>query len=418
MKNLYYLTKPLICLFFTVFFSTVPCLSFASKTTEVEAEGFAVIDTLGKETAREKALKEAFRRAVEQAVGVLVQSETLVQNAELINDKVYSKSQGFIKTYKILSENVTADEYRLKIHAKVSTVKIQKELTTLGLLIEQMGKPRILTLITEQTATGETASSWWGGGNTPGVVENIIFEKFSSAGFDFVDKNALIANAKEDLKVLNTGNITNDIALKLASLGEAEVVIIGQAIAKAGQGLMGTQIKSCQATINLRAINADNAEILATVTRSAVDAHVDPITGGTRALTKAGTQVAEQLMSQIINKWKKYASGFYKVSLTVNKITFEQIKPFVEFLKSEIDDIEEVTERGFRGDVAKFELAASERAKNLAKNLVGKQFNGLTLEVLSTTGNTIELKLSHISKSQKQSPNKASDTKGDKPKKK
>ena len=44
--------------------------------------------------------------AVEQAVGTMVDSTTLVKNNMLINDEIYTQSRGYITNYTILSKRL------------------------------------------------------------------------------------------------------------------------------------------------------------------------------------------------------------------------------------------------------------------------------------------------------------------------
>ena len=55
-------------------------------------------------TTKEEALKDAFRAAVRQVVGEVVDGETLVKNEELVKDQVLTYSDGFIPGHKITSE--------------------------------------------------------------------------------------------------------------------------------------------------------------------------------------------------------------------------------------------------------------------------------------------------------------------------
>ena len=47
----------------------------------------------------DEALKDAFRHAVRQAVGAVVDAETLVKNDEVIDDQILTYSNGFVKKY-------------------------------------------------------------------------------------------------------------------------------------------------------------------------------------------------------------------------------------------------------------------------------------------------------------------------------
>lgn len=367
----------------------------AAETEYVAVEGYASIVDSKKDIARENALSNAFRRAVEQAVGVLVESETLVKNFQLVSDRIYSKSAGYIKKYTITGEKVEGDTFRIEIKALVSKVKIEKDLDEIGLLIKKAGKPRLMLLISEQNVISDKPSYWWGdsSGVNIGVAENTITEKLAGKGFSFVDRQVVVARAKGELKSVSaTGpDINNDTALKLASMGEAEVVIIGQAVAKAGTPLMGTTIRSCQATISVRALNADNGEPLASVTASATAPHVDPVTGGSEALKKASLEISDKLMSQILAKWKKRVSGIYMIKLMVSGLKFDRVKEFMQFLKDQTDNIEEIYDRSYKDGVAKLDMEVSGNTRDIAEELSGKKFISGTIEVSSFTSNVIEI---------------------------
>jgi len=45
-----------------------------------------------KDIARDHAIKDALRKAVEQAVGTFIFSETVVENYEVLSDRIYSKA--------------------------------------------------------------------------------------------------------------------------------------------------------------------------------------------------------------------------------------------------------------------------------------------------------------------------------------
>jgi len=370
-------------------------LLYASKAEYVAVEGYASIADGRKDIARENALSNAFRRAVEQAVGVLVESETLVKNFQLVNDRIYSKSAGYIKKYTITGEKVEGDTFRIEIKALVARVRIEKDLDEIGLLIKKAGKPRLMLLISEQNVISDKPSYWWGdsGGVNIGVAENTLTEKLSGKGFSFVEKQVVVARAKSELKSMSsTGpDMDNDMALRLASMGEAEVVIIGQAVAKAGTPLMGTTIRSCQATISVRALNADNGEPLASATASAAAPHVDPVTGGSEALKKASLEISDKLMSQILAKWKKRVSGIYMIKLTVSGLKFDTMKEFKQFLKDHTDSIEEIYDRSYKDGVAKLDMEVSGNTRDIAEELSGKKFRGGMIEVKSFTSNVIEI---------------------------
>ncbi len=81
--------------FFLLIFST-------AQADSVIAEGVANIGN-DPAAARDKAIEDALRRAVDQAVGAIVESETLTENYQLISDRIYSHSSGYVQTYNVIS---------------------------------------------------------------------------------------------------------------------------------------------------------------------------------------------------------------------------------------------------------------------------------------------------------------------------
>jgi len=50
---------------------------------------------------RESALQSALRRAVEQVVGVTVNSTTVVENYQVIQDRIFTAAAGFVRSYDV-----------------------------------------------------------------------------------------------------------------------------------------------------------------------------------------------------------------------------------------------------------------------------------------------------------------------------
>lgn len=93
------------------------------------------------------ALTAAQRNAVEQGVGVLVDSETLSEKLMLVEDRIYAKARGYVKKYTVVSEKKMNDEnWEIKIECEVSQEQIKNSLNSLGILREKMGNPRIMVI--------------------------------------------------------------------------------------------------------------------------------------------------------------------------------------------------------------------------------------------------------------------------------
>jgi len=88
-------------------------LSSNTAIKEVMVEGVSAIEGGRKDIARDHAIKDALRKAVEQAVGTLISSETVAENYEVLSDRIYSKAEGYVAEYKVLREKEEGDLYSL-----------------------------------------------------------------------------------------------------------------------------------------------------------------------------------------------------------------------------------------------------------------------------------------------------------------
>jgi len=374
-----------------------PCTVLAAPPDYLEVTGYANVVEGRKDLARESAIQNAFRRAVEQTVGVMIQSESVVDNFELIKDKISSQSAGYIKKYTISKENFDGDICTVEIKALVSRVKLEKGLDSFGFMMKKMGKPRIVMLLSEQNVSQDQPSYWWGGNSVDmGVAENTMVTRLLQKDFNFVDRDAILANLKQEgLQGKLYANISNDAAIRILASGEAEIAIIGQAYAKAGaNGAAGTNFKPCQATVSARAINTDNGEVLASFTATAMVAHVNPSAGGAQALEKAAGECADKLQKQIVQKWKRRVTSSGTITLVASGLKYEDLQEFMAQIKEHIDELEDVNERSFSGDTARMDLEISGTAKEIAAGISNMEFKGGIVKVTSLSANVLELQIS------------------------
>ena len=142
-----------------VFLSVVLIVSFFAtggghalgqeQTESVEAEGIATILQGNTDIARDKAIVDAQRKAVEQAVGVLMSSESIVENYDLLSDRILTQSAGYIKSYQVLDEKKDGNEYRVRIQADIGLGDLKTDVEAIQHLIRQKGNPRMMFLIDE-----------------------------------------------------------------------------------------------------------------------------------------------------------------------------------------------------------------------------------------------------------------------------
>ena len=394
MKNSIF--RPFVLLCSILLFSSVVIASDQTPVT-LDVEGYAAIEGGKKAVARDGALNDAFRRAIEQVVGVMVEAKTAIRDAVLLQDKIYSKSAGFIKSYKITTEVFESDACRVSIKATVSKVRLEKGLDEVGLLSKKMGKPRVAMIMTEQNIGNDTPSGSLGDGAVDaGVAYSVINKFFGKKGYNLVDRETLVALAKRDGTLSQTGApSSSDAAIQVAASGGAEVVIIGKAIAKGGgSALSGSTMRTSTADVSARVVDADTGELLASYSaKSRPFANTNPTAGGAAAIESASQELAEKLNKMIIAKWNQKISGTRIVKLTIKDIEFSDIMKVRALIRERLMHVEETIERGYRDGTLNLDTEVSGTAKELADELTNTDMDGFGFKVVSFTVNTLNVKL-------------------------
>ena len=274
----------LVCIAF------VWCLPAWADTVEIRtvtAEGVGAILAGDEALARDRAIKDAQRKAVELSVGVLIDSETITQNYSVIRDEIYARSVGYVQDYKVLGEWKEEGLIRVSLRATVRMGSLREDLDR---VIVRVGRPRVLFMIAEQDIGSKAPVTWWQGTAGMGqfAVDASLQQYFLSKGFVVVDHSL-----KKSRRKLSSSPSDSE-ATVLGRDYDAEVVIVGRAVAKDAGKIANFNLHSCRAEISARAIQVDNGHVLASDSARAAAAHIDPMTGGNQALEKASDVLAKQ----------------------------------------------------------------------------------------------------------------------------
>ncbi len=368
-----------------------------SDVAEVKAMGQAAIYGGDKAHARDRALKDALRKAVEQAVGTLVSSETMTENFQLISDQILSKSSGYVKKYNIISEKEEDGVFIVRIKAKVSTGGLQGDLQGILSVLNSKNMPRVLVMVAEQNIGQGGANFWWGDkafSTNLDAVENALIDTWVPKGIRFIDRQALQGKLSVGPAMSSAEPSNADIKQFAVSTG-AEVVIIGKAIATDVGPIMGTQMHSIRANVSLRALNLDTGRILGTAIVTQAVGHIDPTTGGIQALKKVGQKAADELLKKLLVHWQSEVGGTTAIKLVLNNVKKSRyLRTISGFIKTHVRGASDVRQRSFRKKVAVLEVEMEGSAQDLAIELEEKKFKGFEIEIEEITANTVTATLS------------------------
>ncbi|HEX9919993.1 MAG TPA: flagellar assembly protein T N-terminal domain-containing protein, partial [Candidatus Methylomirabilis sp.] len=171
----------------------------AEELKSTQAEGVAVILENNLAVARDAAVEDALRKSVEEAVGTMIDSQTLVENFQLVSDRIYSQAHGYIKGYRIVKEQRDDQLMRVRVEASVATGSLQDDLSALRILLTRVHKPRLMVLIEEKNLGADDQLQHW---SDLSQVESVLTQKFLEKGFTFVDQAAVKRNVSRDQALL------------------------------------------------------------------------------------------------------------------------------------------------------------------------------------------------------------------------
>ena len=217
------------------------------------------VTVTGQGATERDALHAAMREAIEQKVGVLVDSRTYVENYRVIHDRIYTHSEGYIAGYEVLSSKYKAGYYEVTIKADVReellNTDLMSHLQKKALIRANMQDPRIGVIIVDQD--GDEFPS----------VENSIITGLQKNGFSrIVDLSQIEASVKNRIT-----NAVFDGEYDLETLGShfnVDYLVTGY-LDMNNDGISATQNfpfsgspGNVAVTLSVRMLNANTGEIL------------------------------------------------------------------------------------------------------------------------------------------------------------
>lgn len=364
------------------------------QTTEAVGQAAVVGDVLA---AKQQAKDDAMRNCVQQVASTVVTAATETDQAQLLSDKVYAHSMGYIRKFQILDDKQDGNTWVTKLQCDVSEAKLDEDMMAFGIAYRRAGMPRIFVLISEQAINATQATGWWqGGGNTADlrVMENAFMDRMEKSGFTFVDPEVL--HGKVRLEAIGADpNI--QAAREIGVKSGAEMVIVGRAIAKplGEMQIDNGTFYSAVANVSARAVRTDTGEIVATAEFTGTAGRgFEQTTAGRQAFSEAGRQLARDLFAKIGKVWTREQSGVRRLMLTVKGVDdYARLAQFKNLLVQSVRGVKDVQERSMAGGKADLDVTLSGRSSDLATELATRKFTGFAVKVRAVTQSSIEVEL-------------------------
>lgn len=331
--------------------------------------------------ARDEALNDALRKAVEQGVGTFVSSESLVEKMVLVEDRIYSQSQGFVESYKIINEKKDDGIYEITIAAVVKMADLAKGLEAIGLILNKKENPRVMVIVhSRETRDSFMPVAQEGNRSTENQLEKILLGK----GFRLVD--AAQTMRRKDLEGLLLAGDPSRAALMAKDFG-AEILIeadVRRAFTDKRK-VMGRTMRFFTNEIRMKALETDTAKILFSGYETRPPSGEEAL----QPLESATTKLAKEMVTGILDQWRKDVYQAAALTLNVTKVNFSQLNVLSTALK-EIRGVSKVQTRSFQGSMATLEVGFQGSATDLAGRI--GDLETAKFEVTGVQANTIDLK--------------------------
>lgn len=230
-------------------------------------------------------------------------------------------------------------------------------------------------------------------------VEALTAAKLIAAHIPVIDQDMVRANLQKDQHLLKTAGDNRGAAAVGLQFG-ADVIIVGEAVAKPSARRIGdSNLRSYQAAVTLRAVQTDNAAVLASCSEDATVVALDDVVGGAQALKTAGEKSLDALIPALLNAWARLNAEHgrdgvfpFRVTLTVGGVDQTwKLKAVRERLRAAAE-ARDVTQRSYTVGVAVFECETAVSPEEFAETLVLHPPEGLKMQVLSTESGKLNMK--------------------------
>lgn len=367
MKNNLSALLILVCLIFAI--------DAAYAQNPVKAEGMATINQNRMDIARDKAIDNAQRNAVEKVMGVMISSSSEVENYQLKVDRILSESSGFISSYNIVSESRNGDEYNVAIEADIGVGKLKDRMLAMNLIMARKSKPRVMIIFNQHSQKDF-------------IAEAVLTRFFLAKGFKLVDSETFKKNTNFD-RLLLTAADRNTLA-RLGHQYGAEVVLHGSVeISSNAFTMSGIEMHSNRVIASVKAINADTGDVIASESETG---SAPGLKDDVKSITEEATsKVAKRLVEDIFERWSSELTNTVTVKLCISGLeTYHDLVKFKECLSEAIKGYRELYQRSYSRGAAELELEVRGNIQGVADDLSSVSLDERRIRILGITPNRIE----------------------------
>ena len=281
--------------------------------------------------AKDLAVSNGLVSAVSQAADELLPENGLAKYFQEISQTVLIDTEPYIREYQVTAEASAGNVYRVVLKATVSMDALKRHLEDAGFIRSYKGLPKILFLLSEKSVVDAVPRYWWrhaDGGVDEGRVERVIKEILTNASYEIINHRGI--SMPDSLR--GKSILSDPEALQIGRNSIAEAILIGEATVEMASNIMGTDKRTFNGVVHVRALRSDSGELLAEVREEAVILDSNPVKGSEEALTQAGILAGNAITTQLAAKWQATDDRTEQLTLRVEGIS--DLASFVKFRKT------------------------------------------------------------------------------------
>jgi hypothetical protein len=387
-------------------------LAAEAPTVIQEATGQAAIVKGDELKAKDEAIKNALRTAVEQAAGVLITSDTVTLNSQLVRDRVYSKSSGYVKNHSVVSQKAEKGVLTVVVKAEVLTSQLDKDLESVRDLVKKISHSRLLIVTQEQAIdnkgivqrseilSAKLVSAFRNDGWKIKDEKSTVFDGAMkvSSGVGTGQLDAKEIGRKSDVDYILYGSINmrflaptpgSGFVPEVDSLTGKQLIffVVGDYELSIFETRTGTNLGK---TANKMAFKAGGGDFIKEAAKfsKGYEESANVLSGmeAPRIVNELRTHVIEFIRNRDVNG--------YELDVVVKGLSdFAAAQDFKKALAA-MKDVKEVRSRDFKGGVAQYEVSFLGNAEDFS-NAIGSttSFQKKTVKVSGMEHNTVEVSI-------------------------
>jgi hypothetical protein len=367
-----------------------------AETTTLDVIGTGAIHRDNVASARDGAVEDALRGVVERGVEMVISPDSIVQDFQLLSDRVYGRTQSFVQDYRVLTESKSGRHYRVLVRATVSLHAIQDSLQAIGVIKTHKEMPSVALLLCEQNVGSLSPKCWWDGGSIGmgmSVTEDVFMRYMREKGVVTLSRQAVSSNTPLNPEY-RTPDLTDAAAATLGQKIGADFAIVGRGVAHDGGNIRDGTMKSIEATVSARVIETGTATVIASSQATGAAVHMDEQAGGTEALILSASETVQDITREIMARWREETKQAVLVELAVKGI--QEYADFVRFrrqLKGEVSGVKNVYLRSIKAGEATMDVDIVGSARGLADELMVRRFGSFAVNIFEVSNTSVKLEL-------------------------